>query len=54
MDMDISVHTILIKDGIAHAQAGGCIVADSVLASEYRESVAKAAALLECLGARVP
>jgi len=54
MDMNISIRTILLKDGIAYVQAGGGIVADSVPASEYRESVAKAAALLECLEARVP
>ena len=54
MDMNISIRTILLKDGIAYVQAGGGIVADSVPASEYRESVAKAAALLECLGAHVP
>jgi para-aminobenzoate synthetase component I len=54
MDMNIAIRTILLKDGAAYAQAGGGIVADSVPAREYRESVAKAAALLECLGARVP
>jgi para-aminobenzoate synthetase component 1 len=54
MDMNIAIRTILLKDGSAYAQAGGGVVADSVPAREYRESVAKAAALLECLGARVP
>jgi para-aminobenzoate synthetase component I len=54
MGMNIAIRTILLKDGSAYAQAGGGIVADSVPAREYRESVAKAAALLECLGARVP
>jgi para-aminobenzoate synthetase component 1 len=54
MDMNIAIRTILLKDGAAYAQAGGGIVADSVPAREYRESVAKAATLLECLGARVP
>ena len=54
MDMNIAIRTILLKGGTAYAQAGGGIVADSVPAREYRESVAKAAALLECLGARVP
>ena len=54
MDMNIAIRTILLKDGSAYAQAGGGIVADSVPAREYRESVVKAAALLECLGARVP
>jgi para-aminobenzoate synthetase component 1 len=54
VDMNIAIRTILLKGGVAYAQAGGGIVADSVPAREYRESVAKAAALLECLGARVP
>lgn len=54
MDMNIAIRTVLLKDGTAYAQAGGGIVADSVPAREYRESVTKAAALLECLGARVP
>ncbi len=54
MDMNIIIRTILLKAGVAYAQAGGGIVADSVPAREYRESVAKAAALLECLGAGPP
>ncbi len=54
VDMNIAIRTILLKDGVAYAQAGGGIVADSVPAREYRESVAKAAALLECLGASPP
>ena len=54
MDMNIAIRTILLKDGVAYAQAGGGIIADSVPAREYEESVAKAAALLECLGATPP
>ncbi|CAN5712146.1 aminodeoxychorismate synthase component I [soil metagenome] len=54
MDMNIIIRTILLKAGVAYAQAGGGIVADSIPAREYRESVAKAAALLECLGASPP
>ncbi len=54
MDMNIAIRTILLEDGSAYAQAGGGIVADSIPSREYRESVVKAAALLECLGARVP
>ena len=34
-----------MKDGTAHVQAGGGIVADSVPESEYMESVNKAKAL---------
>jgi len=54
MDMNIAIRTILLHDGTAYAQAGGGVVADSIPAREYRESVNKAAALLECLGARAP
>jgi anthranilate synthase component 1/para-aminobenzoate synthetase component 1 len=54
MDMNIIIRTILLKDGMAYAQAGGGIVADSIPAQEYRESVSKASALLECLGATPP
>jgi anthranilate/para-aminobenzoate synthase component I len=54
MDMNIAIRTILLKDKTAYAQAGGGIVADSVPTREYRESVIKAAALLECLGAKAP
>lgn len=54
MDMNIIIRTILLKNGMAYAQAGGGIVADSVPDREYRESVSKAAALLECLGATPP
>jgi 4-amino-4-deoxychorismate synthase (2-amino-4-deoxychorismate-forming) component I len=46
MDMNIAIRTILLHDGIAYAQAGGGVVADSVPAREYRESVNKAAVLL--------
>ena len=54
MDMNIIIRTILLAGGVAYAQAGGGIVADSEPEREYRESVAKAAALLECLGATPP
>jgi para-aminobenzoate synthetase component 1 len=54
MDMNIIIRTILLKNDMAYAQAGGGIVADSVPDREYRESVSKAAALLECLGATPP
>lgn len=54
MDMNIVIRTILLKDGVAYAQAGGGIVADSLPAREYQESVTKATALLEALGAETP
>lgn len=54
MDMNIIIRTILLAGGMAYAQAGGGIIADSVPSREYRESVSKVAALLECLGATPP
>jgi anthranilate synthase component 1 len=43
-DLDTCIHirTVVIKDGVAHIQAGGGTVADAKPAYEYDESVAKA------------
>jgi anthranilate synthase component 1 len=43
-DLDTCIHirTVVIKDGVAHIQAGGGTVADAKPAYEYEESVAKA------------
>ncbi len=49
MDTAIAIRTIVIKDGIAYVQAGGGIVADSVPANEYQESLNKAQALLTAI-----
>ena len=49
LDTAIAIRTMLIKDGIAHVQAGGGVVADSVPALEYQETLNKAAALLRAL-----
>jgi para-aminobenzoate synthetase component 1 len=54
MDMNIIIRTILLKDGVAYAQAGGGVVVDSDPEREYRESLSKAAALLESLGVASP
>jgi anthranilate synthase component 1 len=40
---------MVIKNGIAHVQAGGGIVADSTPVGEYQESVNKSKALLTAL-----
>lgn len=45
----ITIRTILIKDGIAHIQAGAGIVADSIPEKEYEETENKARALLKAL-----
>ncbi len=49
MDTAITIRTIVIKDGTAYVQAGAGIVADSVPASEYRECLNKAQALLTAI-----
>ncbi|MDA8337455.1 MAG: anthranilate synthase component I [Peptococcaceae bacterium] len=49
MDTAIAIRTIVIKDGMAHVQAGSGIVADSDPQAEYREVEAKARALLNTL-----
>ncbi len=49
MDTAIAIRTLVAADGLAHVQAGAGIVADSVPASEYEETLAKARALLRVL-----
>jgi anthranilate synthase component I len=49
MDTAIAIRTIVAADGQAHVQAGAGIVADSVPAAEYEETLAKARALLRVL-----
>ncbi len=49
MDMAIAIRTALLKGGIAHIQAGGGIVADSVPASENEECVNKAMAVIRAV-----
>ena len=49
MDTCIMLRTSLLKDGRIHIQAGAGIVADSVPASEYQETVSKASALFKAV-----
>jgi anthranilate synthase component 1 len=49
LDTAIGIRTIVIKDDVAHVQAGGGIVADSVPELEYQESLNKAQALLSAI-----
>jgi anthranilate synthase component 1 len=51
LDMAIAIRTALIKDGLAHVQAGAGIVADSVPHLEFEETVHKAAAALRAVAA---
>jgi anthranilate synthase component 1 len=50
-DLDTCIHirTVVIKDGVAHVQAGGGTVADAIPANEYEESVAKSRAVLAAI-----
>jgi para-aminobenzoate synthetase component 1 len=44
--LNIAIRTIIIKDGVAFAQTGGGIVADSDPKAEWNETLVKAKALL--------
>jgi anthranilate synthase component 1 len=50
-DLDTCIHirTVVIKDGVAHVQAGGGTVADARPEYEYEESVAKSRAVLQAV-----
>ena len=49
MDTCIMLRTALLKNGNIHIQAGAGVVADSVPASEYQETVSKASALFKAV-----
>jgi anthranilate synthase component 1 len=49
MDTAIAIRTVVAQDGRAHVQAGAGIVADSVPAAEYEETLNKARALLRAV-----
>jgi len=49
LDTCIAIRTIYIKDGVAHVQAGGGVVYDSVPEKEYEESRNKAKAALRAI-----
>jgi anthranilate synthase component 1 len=50
-DLDTCIHirTVVVKDGVAHVQAGGGTVADAKPAYEFAESEAKAKAVLRAI-----
>jgi anthranilate synthase component 1 len=50
-DLDTAIHirTVVIKDGVAHVQAGGGTVADAKPDYEFEESVAKARGVLQAI-----
>ena len=49
MDTCIMLRTAFLKDGLIHIQAGAGVVADSVPASEYQETISKASALFKAV-----
>jgi anthranilate synthase component 1 len=49
MDTAIAIRTVVARDGQAHVQAGAGVVADSVPAAEYEETLNKARALLRAV-----
>jgi anthranilate synthase component 1 len=49
MDTCIAIRTIIARGGMAHVQAGGGVVADSVPSREYEETRNKARALLRAV-----
>src|SRR5258705_372414 len=51
LDSCIALRTMVVKNGVAHVQAGGGIVADSTPEGEYQESVNKSRALVAALEA---
>jgi len=51
LDSALTIRTIVMKDGVAYAQAAGGIVYDSVPELEYMESGNKARAMLKAIEA---
>jgi len=51
MDVNIAIRTLVVKDGLAHFQVGGAIVADSDPEAEYQETIDKGRALAAALAA---
>jgi len=51
MDLSVVIRTMLVRRGEVHLDVGGAIVADSVPAAEYDETIDKARALLAALAA---
>jgi anthranilate synthase component I len=49
MDLAIAIRTLIAEPGRAHVQAGAGVVADSVPAAEYEETLSKARALLRAV-----
>lgn len=50
LELNIAIRTVVCKSGWAHLQVGGGIVADSVPAAEYKETLDKAAGIADAMG----
>jgi anthranilate synthase component 1 len=50
LDSCIALRTVLLKDGLAHVQAGAGVVADSRPEAEYEETVNKAMGVVRAVG----
>ena len=46
MDTCIAIRTLILKDKTVYLQAGGGIVADSIIENEYQETLHKMQALI--------
>ncbi len=51
LDLNVAIRTMTVRDGIASFNVGGGIVADSIPANEYEETLVKAKALMRALNA---
>ena len=49
MDTAIAIRTVVVKNGQAILQAGAGVVADSVPASEWEETLSKARAMMHAI-----
>jgi anthranilate synthase component 1 len=49
LDTAIHIRTVVVKDGVAHLQAGGGTVADASPEREFLESESKAQAVLRAI-----
>jgi para-aminobenzoate synthetase component 1 len=47
MDTNIAIRTMIYTQGVIHCSAGGGVVADSIAADEYQETLDKAAGMLQ-------
>lgn len=53
LDLSVAIRTMVVRDHIATFNVGGGIVIDSEPESEYLETLTKASALLDALGAEL-